>query len=369
VNVAWPKEGPKKLWEYKIGVGHSSPVVAGKRLYTNNNGGPKNVAQLVCLDALTGADLWKCPFPEGAGRGDNATPAADGKTVFSVSDAGCLMAVEVDTGKMVWSRDLRKEYNITGPTPAAKTNEPPKPPEPPRMASPLVTDTAVIVMPGVAFEKATGKLLWKAERTETRTYVSPFLTSVSGASSILAYDNKELVAHDPASGTELWKLALPKNAYADPTAIGDRIFFDGSIVKFEAGKPVLDKQRVKFSAGLANPVLWEKHIYASCGGWSPPREPDKYKLVCLDTQTFAEKWSKAGTWGPLIAADGKLLIAAHTGEIVAVKASPAGFEELGRAMVYPEAAKGICWATPALADGKFYMRCNGFIACLDLNSK
>ena len=26
---AWPKEGPRKLWEYEKGAGHTGPVIAG----------------------------------------------------------------------------------------------------------------------------------------------------------------------------------------------------------------------------------------------------------------------------------------------------------------------------------------------------
>ena len=32
-STAWPNNGPKQLWSAKVGIGHSSPVVAGGKVY------------------------------------------------------------------------------------------------------------------------------------------------------------------------------------------------------------------------------------------------------------------------------------------------------------------------------------------------
>ena len=355
VVTPWPATGPKKAWEYKIGGGHSSLVVSGKRLFTNV-AGPKKDGSIVCLDALTGELLWKYPFP--SGNGVNATPSADGKFVVSISDSGYLAAVDVETGKAVWGQDLMKDFGVA----AAKTNELPP------FASPIIAGDLVIVNSGFAFAKADGKLAWKAETAQGRRYVSPVLFPSEKPCAVEIFTGTALVGVNLSSGAELSSLALKPNAYADPTVLPDALFYEGAIMKVDADKPVLQKQRVPFGAGLANPVLWDKHLYASCGGWSSNPKPDSYTLKCLDMETFAEKWSQKGIWGPLIAVDGKLLIVTALGEVVVVKASPEKFEELARAPIY-DAAKNICWATPAFANGKFYMRSNGFIACLDLAGK
>ena len=66
----------------------------------------------------------------------------------------------------------------------------------------------------------------------------------------------------------------------------------------------------------------------------------------------------------LIAADGKLFIITSKGDLVLVRASPKGYEELGRKKVL----RGTRQA-PALANGLLYLRDDREIVCLDVRKK
>ncbi len=68
--------------------------------------------------------------------------------------------------------------------------------------------------------------------------------------------------------------------------------------------------------------------------------------------------------GNLIAADGKLLISTLRGELVVVRASPKGFEELARTKVIHSTRHA-----PVLADGKLYLRGDREIVCFDVRAK
>jgi outer membrane protein assembly factor BamB len=354
--VTWPAEGPKKLWDYKIGGGHSSPMVVQKRLYTQAAG------NVVCLDADTGALLWKCPLGAPNAPSNYYTPAVDGKVVYGMNDMGLLLSIDADTGKQLWAVDLPKDLGV-----------PSNGKDPVPMGSPRVLADRLILSRGLALEKATGKLVWKAASVwPNGNYVSPTAYTAGDTKGVVFYIGPKLIAVAQENGNPLWSVDLPwwaKNSYADAIALPEHIFFDGAVVRLQGEKPALVNPSQGLGASIANPAVWDGHIYASCGGWGHNPKPDSYQLKCVDAKTFTQKWSKPGIWGPLLAVDGKILVATHKGEIVAIKASPDGFQELSRAMICPGAEKDVCWATPTFADGRFYMRRGGLIVCLDLHGK
>jgi outer membrane protein assembly factor BamB len=52
----WPKELTKK-WQVAVGVGESSPVLAGGKIYVFARVGDEEV--ILCLDATSGKEIWK----------------------------------------------------------------------------------------------------------------------------------------------------------------------------------------------------------------------------------------------------------------------------------------------------------------------
>ena len=90
--LTWPKDGPPKLWEKKLGEGFSAPVVAGDRLIVFHRVGDKEVVD--SLDSTTGQEQWhyayKCDYHDGYSKGDGprATPAIAGDRVFTLGADG-----------------------------------------------------------------------------------------------------------------------------------------------------------------------------------------------------------------------------------------------------------------------------------------
>ena len=132
-----PEIGRNIKWSAEIGTEtHSSPVVAGGRVYIGtNNGHPRDPAQqgdrgvLTCFDEQTGRFLWQLVVPKRTEdiyydwpQSGIASPVTvEGNRVYLVSNRGevlCLDAQPVP-GKS------------EGRSPEAEVNEPPRPLEPP----------------------------------------------------------------------------------------------------------------------------------------------------------------------------------------------------------------------------------------------
>ena len=85
-------------------------------------------------------------------------------------------------------------------------------------------------------------------------------------------------------------------------------------------------------------------------------------LVCIEATTGKQVWRKTRFGkGNMIAADGKLFATTMKGELVIIKATPNGYEELGRSTVI-----GTTRQAPALANGRLYLRDGKEIVCLNV---
>src|SRR5436190_8750607 len=61
-KVAPWKEAPKVLWHYPVGEGHSSPVVAGGRVFLHTKVQDKDEEELTAYDAHSGEVQWRTPY-------------------------------------------------------------------------------------------------------------------------------------------------------------------------------------------------------------------------------------------------------------------------------------------------------------------
>jgi len=95
LNLAWPAEGPRKLWSAPLGDGgggtHAGVAVAQGKVFAPGRTGQLDA--LYCLDAASGRELWKHEF-EAPGRrewgsGPRATPTvSDGRVAWSLDEMG-----------------------------------------------------------------------------------------------------------------------------------------------------------------------------------------------------------------------------------------------------------------------------------------
>ncbi|MCA9013892.1 MAG: PQQ-binding-like beta-propeller repeat protein [Planctomycetaceae bacterium] len=335
--------------------------MADGRLYTmGHKAGNETV---YCLDAETGKEIWKQSYPAqlvnhlNAG-GPGATPTIDGEFLYTNSRDGRLICFEIETGKIIWQKELTKAYEM-------------KVPEWGFTCSPLILGNQLFIEAGrlVALDKQTGNELWKST-PHMPGYGTPAAFELEGTVYLALLNNECLSVARADDGTEVATFAWPSpfdTNSTTPIIDGKMIFISSG---YRKGCALLDFENQKLKARYTtqdlknhfnNSVLYQKHFYGMDGNSNLGRI---VRLTCLDQQTGKVKWREAGFGcGSLLIADGKLIILSDEGTLVTAKASPDSYQEISRFKVLDHQ----CWTVPVLCNGLVYCRDSaGNLACVDL---
>ena len=361
------------LWQRKVGQGFSGPAVAGGQLILFHRLEDKETVE--ALDAETGKPIWSFDYPTtyrddfGFDEGPRATPAiADGK-VYTYGAEGLFHCLDLKTGKKLWSIDARTQFQV------------------PKgffgiACSPLVEGNSVLLIVGarrgagiVAFDKMTGKILWKATDDEA-SYSSPMSATINGRRYGLFLTRTELVAANPVDGKILFQFPFQPPIRSSvsavtPLVIGDLIFLSAS---YDTGALLLkasEKGPEKIWSGedilsnhYANSVHHKGFLYGIHGRTDPGFQPPA-SLRCVELKSGKMKWEAPAFGAATITLAGdQLLMLTERGELIRAPASDSGFKPTARAQVLPTQAR----AFPALANGRFYARSKDKLVCLDLRA-
>jgi outer membrane protein assembly factor BamB len=364
---SWPAAGPPLVWSKKIGAGFSNPVVANQRLILFHRLGNEEVVE--ALDALSGEGVWSYKYPTGYrddfgfDPGPRASPVVVGGQVYTFGAEGTLHCLEFATGKKIWSVDTRTQFGVRkGFFGAAST--------------PLVEGSRVFLNVGgsdgaglVAFDKDTGRVLWKATNDEA-SYSSPVSATFGGKKQIVFFTRRGLTAVEPESGKvafeQQWRSRSQASVNAAlPLVIGDQIFLSASYATGAALFRVSEGELKRLwssddalSNHYATSVHFEGHLYGFHG-----RQEYGQTFRCIDLKSGAVLWEEQGfAAGTVTRAGNRLLILRENGELVLAEASPARFRALGRAKIMP----GVVRAYPAVADGLLYARNESTLFCVRL---
>ena len=363
--ATWP---PEELWTASVGVGFSSVVVAGGRAFATGHrkgDGDRGTDTLYCLDAASGAEIWKYEYEcltlkkdkKASYAGPRSTPAVDGGLVYAVSLEGRLFCLDAETGKGVWSRNLpkyskRKKQLDYG-----------------YCASPVVFENLLLCHINgalVAFDKTTGKPRWRCKGGKSSWNGTAPVICRTEDSALVLFGEGELVCADAKMGEPLWKYDLGRTIVATPVVTEGSVLYStypnkgacGLLRVSTEGPSVLWKTTALRAYHVGNPV-----VRNGCARTEYSFGDAKVSsLKCVDLENGSTIWAqKRMGWAQVILADGKLLVQREAGELVVAEASPDGYTELGRAKVI----EGPCWAVPALAGGNVYCRSNdGEVVCV-----
>ena len=122
-----PAGGLKVLWRAKVAGGYAGPAVAGGKVFIADYVTADNVKvdnfsrnefsgneRVLCLDEATGKELWKHEYPVkytvSYPSGPRVTPTVEGDRVYTLGTEGDLFCFHAQTGKILWSKDFKKEY-------------------------------------------------------------------------------------------------------------------------------------------------------------------------------------------------------------------------------------------------------------------
>jgi outer membrane protein assembly factor BamB len=275
-GIAWTASIP--------GYGQSSPVVWGENIIvTSVEGANKETLHVTCFDLASGDKRWdsttESTYPEkNSVYISRAAPTAllDANGTYAYFESGDVFAVSTD-GKQKWHRSLTNDYG-------KPTNEFGV------CASPVqLADRIVILIddPGnsylVALDKATGKVLWKTDRTSRTSWSSPALITIEGRPQIVCSSAGSVDGYDPATGKQLWTTtAVGGNSATTPMAVSDGGFLiaaspgqrgeNADLAKQSNGRMVVesdgDKWNVRFvwtneavSPSWASPIAYQGQAY------------------------------------------------------------------------------------------------------------
>lgn len=344
-----------------------------------------------CLDAKTGATLWTHSRSSGPTRWrQSSTPACHAGRLYFMGADRAMVCLEINDGRPRWVTPLPFE---------AASEEPP-------VSSPVVVDGCVVVGAGrlLAYHAETGDVVWQGDRERTGgIYSSPTVWIAPHGRFVIAQVAKgRTICIEAKSGREAW-IAETFAERSSPTVVGDLLYtFGGS------RKGGLRCLRLSPSGAEE---LWRNQRLADTGSSPAVAEGLVFvqadrQISCVDAANGEIRWSEPlqatdPRYTSPVLADGKVFFAAEgvlclraagdrpevvfdgcmlgDGRLVSRAAARsrlnmAMLEETAEGRQRAEQAwhKEVVGAgpmrcvTPALSDGRLYLRTSNRLVCHDI---
>jgi len=372
ISKSFPAAGPKVLWKKTLGTGFAGPVVAqGKVIVFHRVIGD---AMIEALDAATGASLWKSSYTTdyrdsfGFDNGPRACPSvADGKVIVHGAE-GIVTALDLETGKTLWSYDTAKELNsgqgYFG-----------------RAGSPLIVDKKVIITAGgrnakgaagvIALNIGDGRPVWQSVEDEAG-YSSPILR---GDSWLVCWMRNQMNVCDVRDGTVKFTSRLRAEIDAsvnasNPIPCGDDKFFvsacydvGGVMWKLGAGGKLTQLWQKNDALDLhyGTPVYANGYLFGFHG-----RQEQGQTLRCISAADGKVMWeSERARGGMLILIKDTLAVVTESGELWLVEAKPDKFHQLAAAQILKAGHRSF----PAFANGVLYARDGSSMVAVSLKGE
>lgn len=357
---------PELVWKMDVGQGFSAPVVKGGRLILFHR--VDNRERVDAVDAGTGELLWSYDYATayrddfGFDEGPRATPTVAGGRVFTFGAQGVLHALDFETGKKIWSVDTRARFGVRKGWFGAASSS-------------LVVEDKLLHNVGsrdgagiVAFDTATGKVLWQATDDEV-SYSSPTRAGSDG----VFFTRSGLVLLELDSGVVRYEKRWRSRSNASvngatPLVIDDIIFISAS---YGTGATVLRmsdeglEELWSSDDALSNHYATAVHRDGVLYGFHGRQEYGQ-AFRAIDLKSGKVHWSVDRFMAGTVTLSGdRLVIVRESGELVIAEASPEAFRVLGRAELLP----GVIRAYPALANGHLYVRNERTLACFKLDRR
>ncbi len=398
--------GPPVKWRVPVRAGYVGPAVAGGRLYmldreagkpAERKKGDRSIPSIpgnervLCLDSATGKTVWEqaydSPYRISYPSGPRATPIISEGRVFTLGAMGDLKCFEAETGKPVWSVNLPQAYQC-------------EPPAWGYAAHPLLDGDRIICPVGgtnsaiVAFDKNTGKEVWRALEAKEIGYAPPLIRDVAGRRQLIFWHPDAVNGLDPATGKVLWTQAYPVGgkpqrpevAIAMPRFDGDRMlltsFYQGSLFfqvprAGEEPRVVWNRRSTKQSemteglhTVMCTPVIRGGFAYGLCAFG---------ELRCLDLANGDRKWESLEVFGGeggffanafIVEQGGRYWFWNDHGELMIATLSPDGVRITSKAKLLEptENTRGrdVHWCHPAFANRCAWVHNGRELLCLDL---
>jgi outer membrane protein assembly factor BamB len=373
----WPANGPQVLWSVKVGEGYAGPAILAGRVYMLDYDMANQADVVRCLSLADGKDIWRYSYPVKVKRfhGMSRTvPAVTDKYVVTLGPKCDVTCLDSMTGEFHWMFNLVREFHTKVPQWYAAQ-------------CPLIDDGKAIIAPAgdilmMAVDCQTGQIVWKTPNPDgwimTHSSIVPMEFNGKRFYVYCGGDHIKggVVGVSAEDGSVLWKTDQWKVRFNVPMPViiePDRIFLTAGYGQTEdgcmmlrltetGGKITAEPQFLRstdvFGSIQHTPVFYDGYIYGV--------RPDE-QLVCLDlegnvvwTSTSAHKFGL----GPYTIVDGLIYVMNDTGELTLAQAGPSGYVELAHAKVLDGQES---WGPMAVASGRLIVRDTEQMVCLDIS--
>lgn len=396
----FPATGLKFRWRVPVGGGYTGPAVARGRVFLMDRQlakGATNPAnafargqipgseRVLCFNEADGKLLWQheyaCAYTVSYAAGPRTTPTVHAGKVYTLGSEGNLVCLDGETGKPAWSRDFKKEFGIKTPLWGFAGH-------------PLLDGQKLICLAGgdgsvvVAFDKDTGRELWRALSAKEPGYAPPVICEFAGKRQLILWHPEAVNGLDPETGKVFW---THKHAPAvrsgmtipTPRQAGDLLFltsfYNGSLLlRIASDQPAVVWQSQKVSekdtdglhSVMATPLIESGHIYSPCSY-------GQFRCLKLATgerlwETFAPTSGKSERWGHafVVKHGERTFIFSEKGDLIIAKLSPEKYEEISRTPLLASAnrdpGRPVVWSHPAFANQSIYARNDKELICASL---
>ena len=372
---SFPAKWSEKHYSWKIklpGIGHSSPVVWGEKVFLISADPKQATRHVICVDASTGKNLWQKNYVSEPhhlhvrSSFASSTPAVDADHVYvawSTPAETTLKALD-HSGEEVWSLDLGRWQSQHG-----------------FGTSPVLYGDMVILSnsqqanklkegekPGesflMAFDRKTGKERWRLPRVSVNVcYTCPCIyTPPGGKPQLISFNTGNgMFSVDPQTGKENWAIdVFDKRTVSSPIIAGDLIFGStgsGGGGNYVAAIQVGNKPKIAYRASRQAPYVPTSVVNdGMLFMWY-----DKGIVTCVDCQDGKEHWKErldTAFSGSPIRVGNKMFCIDEDG-VVHVLAASKEFKQLARNPL-GEASR----STPAVSGGRMFLRTYSQLICV-----
>jgi len=386
VNVLWKTPIP--------GLGHSSPIIWGERVFittavssaassqfvhglTETPASAEDISKhswrIYCLNKNTGKVIWEKTVYEGVPKVKrhvkasfaNPTPATDGKSLIVSFGSEGLYCFDLN-GKLLWKQDLGTLDGGWTAGPDFHWGF---------ASSPVIYKNLVVVQCDTqnqsfvaAYNLADGKRIWQTPREEDSSWSTPSIYEGKNGAELITSGTKFYRGYDLFTGKELWRIADGVDVKIPTPVVADDLFFlgGGSSNERHAFYVLHAGLRGEINRADVKNIAWQNpgirpHIVT-------PIVYRGYLYVCTDNgilsqyqastgeATFRARLGSGGSFAASpVAADGKIYFFNEDGDVFVVKAGTT-FELLAK-----NSMGEVVMATPALAGKMIVVRGQGHV--------
>jgi hypothetical protein len=371
------------LWKTPLpGPGSSSPVVSAGRIFLTSYSGygldrgqpgdeDKLRRHVVSLDLKDGKLLWDRSFesklPEVPYRGigvpnhgyASSTPAADGERVYAFFGKSGVVAYEFE-GKELWRAEV-------SPDPGTHNFG---------TASSVILCQDLVIVPAsveceaiIAYDKKSGREAWRTAASGYGAWWgTPLLVDVGEETQIVVSVPGEVWGLNPKNGKLRWFAeSFPERSLCTSAVIDAGVVYTvggregGSAAVRLGGRGEVTKTHVAWTGRLGSyvpsPVVHDGHLY-----WVNDRGIAYCVKAASGEEVYQKRLEGAGSvYASAVAADGKLYVVSRRNGTFVLEAKPE-FRQLALNKFSSDASDFN--ASPAVSDGRLYLRSDRFLYCV-----